>query len=302
MPLSMSWRTISEEDYRATFDSFGGSFPVHPRVVSLVAELSKRPVRYCGLISGGAIVAAAPLWGDRIVATESALTFHDSTDLVDIGESEVVLPVAADIRISLPFVGGPISNLHEANIVNLTRETAYDLTLLKSLRSGTQRLSGKSQTKRRRELRSVVEAGGCFRGIEGFSPKEVAAIYADLHGKRWGCPPLGHALLPTVLRELRDMLCGDMLFVDDRPVAMDLTYRHETPRWIFANGVQGGIDPAYRHLSPGSTLLFHNLGRFEEEANAVSKPLRYCLGTSLDTYKAQWTYAIPVFRVGPRPV
>src|SRR5262252_8290061 len=90
--LVNSWETISAEEYNLAFQRFGGSFAVHPRVVALVASLAKRPVRYAGLAHGGKLVAAVPLWGEHIVATHAALKFYDERRLLDIGESEVVLP------------------------------------------------------------------------------------------------------------------------------------------------------------------------------------------------------------------
>ena len=114
-----SWKTISAEEYSLAFQRFGGSFAVHPRVVALVASLAKRPARYAGLRRSQELVAAVPLWGEHVVATHDALKFYGERRLLDIGESEVVLPVAENVRINVPFTASMISNLHVNNIINI---------------------------------------------------------------------------------------------------------------------------------------------------------------------------------------
>jgi hypothetical protein len=58
----VKWITISENEYRFVFEELGGSFAVHPRAVSLVGRLAKRPVRFVGTrmrrhnYSGGSVV------------------------------------------------------------------------------------------------------------------------------------------------------------------------------------------------------------------------------------------------------
>src|SRR6516162_3111448 len=103
-----SWKTISAEEYSLAFQRFGGSFAVHPRVVALVASLAKRPVRYAGLRRSHELVAAVPLWGEHVVATGCT----EASSLLDIGDEEVVLPVAEDVLINVPFKASMISNLH----------------------------------------------------------------------------------------------------------------------------------------------------------------------------------------------
>ena len=291
------WTTISAEDYHIAFERFGGSFAVHPRVVALVASLAKRRVRYAGLTHKGELVAAVPLWGAHIVATKLALKFYRQSHLIDVGDSEVVLPVAEDARINMPFKADMISVLHADNISNVKREKDFMLMLAKGLQSGDNRLSATSQSKRRRQARRFQEGGGSYHPISEFSVDEVAAVYTRLFEQRWGFSPLGKELLPTVLRELKDMLCGHVLLVSGRPVAIDLTYRNETSRWLFANGVNQGIDPEFRDHSPGGILVFRNLEHLEDEANASNKTLRFSFGRNSAEYKVLWAIEMPAYRL-----
>jgi hypothetical protein len=304
---SWSWKTISAEDYRLAFERFGGSFAVHPRVVALVSSLAERPVRYRGLTCGADIVAAAPLWGEHIVATRLALETYGASGSIDVGDSEVVLPVADGVRVEMPFEAPMLSSLHAENISNLERdmcpypgrETISFLALAKGLQAGSCRQTGKSQKRRRLQIQRFRERGGGFHPLCDFSADELAAIYRRLYRKRWGEGSflLGDDNLPVVFRELKDMLFGDMLFFDDRPVALELVYKHATPRWLFANGVQAGFDPEFSDHSVGSILLYHNLEQLEKEAIASDKSLRYSLGWSDAPYKALWTFEEPAYRL-----
>src|SRR5450759_55523 len=210
MSANGEWTTISANEYQFAFERFGGSFGLHPRVVAIVASLARRPVRYAGLIREGALLAAVPLWGEHVVATKPALEFYGKSHLIDVGDSEIVLPVAEDAWINMPFTANMVSNLHVNNISNVKHETDFTLMLAKGLRIGNHRLSKKRQKERRRQIRRFKEVGGTFRPIGDFSADETATVYTQLFEKRWGFCPIAKDLLPTVLQELKDMLCGDV--------------------------------------------------------------------------------------------
>jgi Mig-14 len=288
------WTTISAEEYQGAFARFGGSFAVHPRVVALVASLAKRPVRYAGLAHQGELVAAVPLWGRHVVASKPALKFYGQSHLIDVGHSEVVLPIAENARVNVPFRVKRLSCLHVDNITNIELEPDRKLTLAKGLQTGEHRLSAKSKAKRRREMRRFQDIGGRCQPISQLSVEEIATSYTRLFEKRWGFSPLGKELLSVVLRELKDMLCGSMLLVGDRPVALHLIYRHETPRFLFANFVNQANDQEFCDYTPGSILTFRNLEHLEEEAIASNKPLRFSFGLN-EEYKALWCYEVPTY-------
>jgi CelD/BcsL family acetyltransferase involved in cellulose biosynthesis len=292
-----SWKTISADDYCMAFERFGGSFAVHPRVVALVASLAKRPVRYVGFIRKGELVAAVPLWGAHIAATSLALSAHRQSHLIDVGNQELVVPVADDACINIPFIADTISVLHAENISNLKRVKSFTLMLAKGLQTGDHRISGKSKSERRRKTRRFEEVGGTFYPITELPTSEIAAIYIHLFEKRWGFPPHGQDLLPTVLRELKDMLSGYLLLVGDRPAAIGLLYRNETSRWLFANGVNQAVDPEFHDYTAGSILMFRNLELLEHEANVSNKALRFSFGIGNNKlkHKALWCIEMPAY-------
>lgn len=307
MEACSSWETISAADYHLAFENFGGSFAVHPQVVALVSSLASRPVRYVGLTSQTEILAAAPLWGEHVVATKQALEHYSASHLIDVGDSEVVLPISNSVRINMPFKVSMLSSLHLLNIINLEQdkcpypslESISSLTLARGLRTGRNQHTAKSKKRRRLQIQRFQELGGQFRPLCDFSTNEIVAIYTQLYKKRWGDSAylMGESCLPVVFGELRDLLAGDMLFFDDRPVAMELVYKHVTPLWLFANCVQMVRDPEFIELSAGKILFFHNLDQLENEAIASNRTLRYCLGWNDAAYKSLRTYEEIAYRV-----
>jgi hypothetical protein len=293
-----SWRTISTEEYHDAFARFGGSFAVHPRVVALVASLAKRPVRYAGLRYQDELVAAVPLWGRYVVASRRALGAYGKSRLIDLGDSEVLLPIAENARVNAPFKIRRLSALNADTITNIKLEPNHTLTLAKGLQTGEHRISAESKSKRRREMRRFEEIGGRWQLIDELSAGEIATTYTRLFEKRFGFYPRGNNLLPVVLRELKDMLCGYILLVGERPVAVHLNYRHETPRFLFVNGVSQANDPEFFDYSPGSILMFRNLELLEEEAIIKNKPLRFSFGWNAE-YKALWCYESPAYYLRP---
>ena len=295
-----SWKTISATEYTVIFKRFGGSFVVHPDVVAVVSTLAKRSVRYVGLAQHGRFIAAVPLWGEHIVATTVALWKYGALDLIDIGDSEVILPVAEDQLVTIPFKARMISGLHVNNIANIERDSSHldasnSMMIAKSLHEH----SGKNKREKRRETRRFLELGGRFRPISELTVAETLEVYTTLYKKRWGDTAVidGFNGLSTVFRELKHMIRGDILLFNDRPVAMELLYAHETPHWLFVSGVKRVSDPEFRSQSVGSVLSFRNLEQLENEASARNKVLRHCYGWNDAPYKAEWAFPQPAYRL-----
>ena len=84
-----------------------------------------------------------------------------------------------------------------------------------------------------------------------------------------------------------------MLWLKDRPVAIQMTYRAETSRTICLDYINGGVDKSFNGISPGSLLSYIN-GRLAcEEAARTGKQLIYSYGKSDADYKDQWCDRVP---------
>jgi CelD/BcsL family acetyltransferase involved in cellulose biosynthesis len=158
-------------------------------------------------------------------------------------------------------------------------------------------LSKKFRYNQRRELRLLEEAGGVVRPVSDFSGAELAAIYCDLFQRRWGFPATGAERMAEVVELLRELLIGSVLFLNDAPIAVQLVYRVEAPKWISVEYVNGGVDPETRDFSPGSVLSFLNTQSAWEHARTLDKPLRFSFGRADREYKDRWCNPVPVFQL-----
>jgi CelD/BcsL family acetyltransferase involved in cellulose biosynthesis len=123
----------------------------------------------------------------------------------------------------------------------------------------------------------------------------VASLYISLYRKRWQCCPLGGENLADALRALSGLLCGFVLSVGERPIAVQLLFKVETPHWVLVDFVNQGVDPAFFSYSPGSVLLYLNLLQLEDDAISVGKELRFSFGYNDALYKTQWGYPINAY-------
>src|SRR5690606_19397996 len=130
----------------------------------------------------------------------------------------------------------------------------------------------------RREQRLLEEAGGVIRPMLGLSAEEQARIYADLFLRRWSVEATGRKHLAEVFALLREFMTGSLVYLNDEPVAIQVLYRVEAPRWVSLEYINGGVDPQQREFSPGSVLSYVNTQNAWAEARALGKPLRYSFG------------------------
>jgi hypothetical protein len=107
----------------------------------------------------------------------------------------------------------------------------------------------------------------------------------------------GRAHLVEVFELLREFMTGSLIYLNDEPVAIQVLYRVESPRWISVEYINGGVDPQSREFSPGSVLSFVNTQQEWEHARALGKALRYSFGRADREYKDRWCHRQPTYRV-----
>lgn len=285
------WAVIDANEYAHTWQRFGGSVATHPLVVEQLAELAQIPVRYLGWRQGGELVAAVPTWGRHLALSKDVLKRHGKKGLFDLGNAELILPAAADAAAPLRHAGRYLSELNHGRFEGL-KPQSEQLAMARPHED----LSKKFRYNQRRELRLLEEAGGVVRPITDFSAAEIAAIYCDLFQRRWSFPATGAARMAEVVERLRELLIGSVLFLEDKPIAIQLIYRVESPEWISVEYVNGGVDPETKAFSPGSVLSFLNTQAAWEDASARGKALRFSFGRADREYKDRWCNPVPVYQ------
>lgn len=286
------WTPIDAAAYAQAWHRFGGSVATHPAVVERLAGLAGITVRYLGWFVSGELHAAIPTWGRHLALSKDVLKREGKRGLFDLGNAEIILPVAEDARIRVRHRMRYVSELNAARILNLV-EQPEGLALARL----PEDYSKKFRYNQRREQRLLEEAGGIIRPMLELTAGEQAQIYADLFLRRWNFEVPGKKLLTEVFTHMREFMSGSLIYLNDEPVAIQVLYRVEAPQWISMEYINGGVDPQSREFSPGSVLSFINTQTAWEQARAVGKPLRYSFGRADREYKDRWCNRVPAFQV-----
>jgi CelD/BcsL family acetyltransferase involved in cellulose biosynthesis len=286
------WTQIDAAAYQNAWQLYGGSVATHPMVVERLAGLAQIPVRYLGWERDGEIKAAIPTWGRSLALSKDVLKQQGKKGLFDLGNAELILPVAADVSVPVRHRGRYLSALNEGR-VSTFKAQAESLAMART----PEELSKKFRYNQRRELRLLEEAGGVVRPVTDFTSVELARIYCDLFQRRWGFAATGAERMAEVVELLRELLIGSVVFLNDAPIAIQLVYRVEAPEWISVEYVNGGVDPETRDFSPGSVLSFLNTQSAWEDARNLGKPLRFSFGRADREYKDRWCNPVPVFQI-----
>jgi len=286
------WRSIDAAAYAEVWARYGGSVATHPDIVERLARLANIPVRYLAWEEQGDWVAAVPCWGRHLALSKDVLKKTGKRGLFDLGNAEVILPVAEHACVPVRQRMRYVSEVNGGRISTL-REQPEGLSLARE----PEQYSKKFRYNQRREQRLLEEAGGLLQPMLDFSPAEQAAMYAELFHRRWGFEAPGKAHLAEVFTLLREFMTGSVVMLDGRPIAIQVLYRVESPRWLSVEYINGGVDPLQREFSPGSVLSFVNTQAAWEQARALGKPLRYSFGRADREYKDRWCHRVPVFQV-----
>lgn len=286
------WRVIDAPAYADAWQRFGGSVATHPLVLAQLAEMADIPVRYLGWYQGDELKAAIPTWDRYLALSKDVLKRRGKKGLFDLGNAELILPAAADAQAPLRHAGRYLSELNQGRFSGLKAQPEA-LAMARQ----PEELSKKFRYNQRRELRLLEEAGGQVRAITEFPSAEIASMYCDLFQRRWGFAATGAERMAEMVERLRALLIGSVLFLEDKPIAIQLVYRVEAPEWVSVEYVNGGVDPETRAFSPGSVLSFLNTQSAWEAARALNKPLRFSFGRADREYKDRWCNPVPVFQV-----
>ncbi len=291
---------VNVSDYEQAWQRFGGSVITHPLIVKTMSDMTSMPLRYLGYEHKGILTGVIPVWGKYICGSKSALRKAGKNKVIDMGNSEYILPLNPLNTYKMRFRVQFLSDLHRLQIINSKRQGDDYLSLVKNYGTNSEhRFSKKFKYNQRRELRLFEEAGGYVKKVEELSTEVFAGIYIDLFGKRWnGRKPKGYERLAEWLTNIRHLHTGHVLYnQNNQPVAVQQLLMAQSPKWISAEYINGGVDPAYQSMSVGSILSYLNTKMLSDLADSQGKQLRYSFGKSDKKYKDMWCYRSEVFKV-----
>lgn len=283
------WHEINADDYEKIWQTYGGSVVTHPTIIKKLSALANICVRYLGWQQEGILIGAIACWDDALALSRDQLKKKGKRGLFDLGNAEIILPLAEGSQITLRHKARYLSSLNQSQISNWQTQKE-ELAIARPFED----YSKKFRYNQRREQRLLEEAGGIIKPIADFSDTELATMYCELFFKRWGFQVPSAPTQAEVFSLLREFMVGSVIFLDNAPIAIQVLYQVESPKWISIEYVNGGVDPQERSFSPGSVLSFINLQNTWEYANKQNKILRYSFGKADREYKERWCNRVSV--------
>ena len=285
------WFEVSADVYSQIWQRFGGSVMTHPDIVEKLSELTGIPVRYLGTPAGSDYRGAIATWGPYLALSRQALKRAGKRDYFDLGNAEIILPIAEGSPIPVRYRMRYVSQLNARTVCSLKPQNESI-----ALARPPEEYSKKFLYNQRRELRLFEASGGSVKPALSFSADELAAMYTDLFRKRWGFEVPAGKNLAAAFTLMRPFMFGSVLCHDGKAIALQVLYRVESPAWISVEYINGGVDPTYKDFSPGSVLTYLNTQEAWGQARAGGKPLRYSFGRADRDYKLRWCHTVPVYR------
>lgn len=285
------WHPITADDYSKAWHRWGGSVATHPEIIQKISDVVKVDTRYLGIYKNLRLEAAVPAWGNYIALSKDALIPLGKASYYDLGKSEVIIPKAPDLKIRLPKKTKYISNIHQGHIKGLKpHKRGLGFTF------APHEFNRKFRSNQRRQRRMLQENNGEILPVSGLAPHRIAHIYTSLFEKRWGFETPAKKHLTDVFRLLQKFLTGFYITINDKPVAIQIVYRVESPNWISVEYINDGIDPDYHGLGLGSLLSYTCLEYQWDYASKRNKQLRSSFGSASSDYKFKWCHVAPIYR------
>lgn len=283
--LFFGWENSDAETYRNIFEQYGGSINVHPDMVDFVAKRSGEKVSYFHCEKEGVIVGAYPVIGEKSLGADIWRRYPFSYD-------EILFPLEPSTRVWFPEKSNRLSHRLKDNIINANYTLARKNKVCIVKETG----SPKSDKNRRNEFKRFLKSDGICVDQSSISAEELAALYLYLFNARFKgqvrCYEKNDLL--DVIKTLRHLFFGKVLFIGDAPCAIDLALFSESSEKIYFDIPNGGVQPCYSDLSPGSLVMWKNIQAAKKMCEEKRKKMIFSIG-ALDenwTYKLRWANAL----------
>ncbi len=279
------WNTSDAEIYRQCYKKNGGSINVHPDVIDFITKKTGQTVDYFHHMEKGEVVGCYPLLDHKYVGAKVWSKYPISYD-------DVLFPLSEDSKAMFPEHCNRISPFLKGRVLNINYKIARkgNVCIVKDT------FSSKTEKNRRNEYRKFQNAGGLCVDQSDFSAQELARLYIHLFKARFGDKVRCHNEnnLTEIITELRHLIFGKVLFVNEVPCAFDLIFRAESDGVIYFDVPNGGLEPSFSHLSPGSLVMWQNIQSARADCEKKQKKMIFSIGalTNEWSYKLRWANVI----------
>lgn len=281
-----NWKPCNFETYKIAYFNYGGSACTHPDVLSFIEKNSNVKMEYFCIFENDECIAAIYSLNKKIQLFNPKLPFCFD---------DIKIPIKKGLRTYIPFKSTRISPNHNSDFFN-----TFASNKLKHKIAHVKESFSKSTIKKRNgELNKFLRGGGEIRSIDTFSSDDLADIYIKLFKSRWSekiyC--FSREVLINTFSELKHLLFGSILFMNEKPCAFDIIFMAESKSSLYFDDINGGYSTELKEHNLGSILLWVNISNAKKIGSLKNKVVTFSLGIYLDwNYKRQWCNIIPLGR------
>ncbi|WP_342446870.1 antimicrobial resistance protein Mig-14 [Buttiauxella noackiae] len=273
----LGWVHSDFSSYKKAYQQFGGSLNMNPDVLDYFMHKKNLSVEFFKYEQNGEIKASYFTVNGKPPGLNIACDYPVSFD-------ELLIPAHRKARFFLPDSTNKLSVGNQHNVKNAT----FTLFRKKQVCWVKNAFSAKNEKNRRNEFNKFIKNGGEVKTCDELSSEELAHIYVQLFKLRFeeNVRCYERANLIEFLSTFRNMLFGNVLYINGKPCAYDLMFKSESHEAIYFDVPNGGLDKNYLHLSIGSVLMWLNI----QSAKALCASLGKKMTLSIGIYEPQWEY------------
>lgn len=283
MFFKMGWQQGSEVEYQEAYNNFGGSVITSPEVLSFIhARFNLNERFYIKKDKNNRIIGAFCTWHDKYLAGEQKVAKKLNLHHYMLNFDEIILPLSQENKFIVAANSKFLSEKHKGQVINTFEKinAHREICLVKSF-------SKKTINTRNRELNKFIKKGGSVINVSEYSPSELVDIYDDLYFKRRNQHCARNEFL-ELLDALPHFPFGNILWLENKPVAMQFVVKKDSPRWVCFDYINSGMDMSYPDLSLGTIAAWVNVRDAIEYTDQRGLELRYCFGRPTFDYKERW--------------
>lgn len=291
------WEIGGKDEYADAYHMYGGSTATHPDILQFFhSKANCRPTYFIKRDSVGNLLGAYCAWGSLHLAGDTKARKIFSLEKYPLTCGEIALPISSTLKSLLPFKTKYLSSIN-SNIINATYSLNSDRQIQLAKSCGKDGFSSKTKSRRNKELRDFIAAGGEIKDQSDFSDNELITIFSRLFSMRRKCEIQGVDYISSVICDLRHHMFGHVLLMHGEPCAFQFITQSESPEWLCFDFINSGFDPRFEKLSVGTIVTWLNVKSAYEICQSKGKNMRYSFGNPTFEYKDRWCHLSPVGRV-----
>ena len=287
---------ISQQEYASIFSIFGGSLLMDPTFILKLEEIANIKTTYYAKYINNKPTFAIPTWGDYLAGDRKALKKTGLSRYVDLGRPTIIIPSDNKNPFSCKF---KTNYLIKSTLVNnaTTIKNRYIALFKGNDKDG---ISTKFKRDLRRYWKHFEKNNGTIKNIQQLHTSEISIIFRNLHKKRWGVYPPANYYLEETFKTLKEFLFGYILYLDNCPVSIQITYLSQNKLYTNVEYINSGMDiiKSTNNINLGNLLIDLNTSRAEKISQKNKTELIYSFGLYNVPYKERWCNGENLHKVG----